>query len=33
MEREGFKNYTLEWWHYTWASEPTPHTIYDVPVE
>jgi zinc D-Ala-D-Ala dipeptidase len=33
MEREGFKNYTLEWWHYTWASEPTPHTIYDVPVK
>lgn len=33
MEREGFKNYPLEWWHYTWASEPTPHTIYDVPVQ
>jgi D-alanyl-D-alanine dipeptidase len=33
MEREGFKNYPLEWWHYTWAAEPTPHTIYDVPVK
>jgi len=33
MEREGFKNYPLEWWHYTWADEPTPHTIYDVPVK
>ncbi|NUO74129.1 MAG: M15 family metallopeptidase [Frateuria sp.] len=33
MDREGFKNYTLEWWHYTWAKEPTPNTIYDVPVK
>jgi D-alanyl-D-alanine dipeptidase len=33
MERQGFKNYPLEWWHYTWADEPTPHTIYDVPVK
>jgi D-alanyl-D-alanine dipeptidase len=33
MEREGFRNYPLEWWHYTWADEPTPHTIYDVPVK
>ena len=33
MEREGFSNYPLEWWHYTLAPEPTPHTIYDVPVK
>ncbi|HET6805823.1 MAG TPA: M15 family metallopeptidase [Frateuria sp.] len=33
MEREGFRNYPLEWWHYTWADEPTPNTIYDVPVK
>ena len=33
MAREGFKNYPLEWWHYTWAKEPTTHTIYDVPVK
>ncbi|MEI7035580.1 M15 family metallopeptidase [Fulvimonas yonginensis] len=33
MERQGFRNYPLEWWHYTWAREPTPHTIYDVPVK
>ena len=33
MEREGFRNYPMEWWHYTWADEPTPHTIYDVPVK
>ncbi len=33
MAREGFRNYPLEWWHYTLAPEPTPHTLYDVPVQ
>lgn len=33
MAREGFKNYPMEWWHYTFMPEPTPHTLYDVPVE
>ncbi len=33
MAREGFRNYPLEWWHYTLSPEPTPHTIYDVPVQ
>ena len=33
MEREGFRNYTMEWWHYTLTPEPTPDTIYDVPVQ
>ena len=33
MEREGFQNYPLEWWHYTLTPEPTPHTLYDVPVQ
>jgi D-alanyl-D-alanine dipeptidase len=33
MERGGFRNYPMEWWHYTFTPEPTPHTIYDVPVE
>jgi len=33
MAREGFRNYPLEWWHYTLAPEPTPHTFYDVPVQ
>ena len=32
MAREGFGNYPMEWWHYTFQPEPTPHTIYDVPV-
>lgn len=33
MEREGFRNYAMEWWHYTLVSEPSPSVIYDVPVE
>ena len=33
MQREGFVNYPMEWWHYTLEPEPTPHTIYDVPIE
>ncbi|HEX8777872.1 MAG TPA: M15 family metallopeptidase, partial [Rhodanobacter sp.] len=33
MERGGFRNYPLEWWHYTLTPEPTPHTLYDVQVQ
>ena len=33
MQREGFVNYPMEWWHYTLEPEPTPHTLYDVPIE
>ena len=33
MEQGGFRNYPLEWWHYTFATEPTPDVIYDVPVQ
>lgn len=32
MEREGFRNYPMEWWHYTLSPEPTPNLAYDVPV-
>ena len=32
MQRHGFANYPLEWWHYTFKPEPTPATAYDVPV-
>lgn len=32
MEQGGFRNYPLEWWHYTFVPEPTPDTLYDVPV-
>lgn len=33
MERQGFRNYAMEWWHYTLTPEPTPNTIYDIPVQ
>jgi D-alanyl-D-alanine dipeptidase len=33
MERHGFRNYPLEWWHYTLQTEPAPTTAYDVPVK
>jgi D-alanyl-D-alanine dipeptidase len=32
MAREGFKNYPLEWWHYTLASHDS-EIIYDIPIE
>jgi zinc D-Ala-D-Ala dipeptidase len=32
MEREGFQNYALEWWHYTLEPEPAPYNAYDFPV-
>jgi len=33
MERHGFRNYPLEWWHYTFQIEPAPVTAYDLPVK
>lgn len=33
MEKHGFKNYDLEWWHYTLKKEPYPNTYFDFPVE
>lgn len=32
LEREGFQNYALEWWHYTLEPEPAPYKAYDFPV-
>ena len=32
MAAQGFHNYPMEWWHYTFRPEPTPKTLYDVPV-
>lgn len=32
MLAAGFRNYPMEWWHYTFQAEPTPGTYYDVPV-
>lgn len=33
MRREGFENYPLEWWHFTFKPEPTPDTAFDFPVK
>jgi CubicO group peptidase (beta-lactamase class C family) len=32
MQAAGFRNYPMEWWHYTFQPEPTPGIYYDVPV-
>jgi len=32
MESGGFKNYPLEWWHYTLDPEPSPDVAYDFVV-
>jgi len=33
MEKHGFRNYDLEWWHYTLKNEPYPDTFFAFPVE
>jgi len=33
MEKHGFKNYDLEWWHYTLKNEPYPDTYFDFIIE
>jgi D-alanyl-D-alanine dipeptidase len=33
MARQGFRNYRLEWWHYTLQPEPAAAVIFDVPVQ
>jgi len=33
MLKNGFKNYTREWWHFTLKDEPFPNTYFDFPVE
>ena len=32
MTRGGFRPYDKEWWHFTLAREPFPHTYFDFPV-
>ncbi len=32
MRKEGFVNYPMEWWHYTYQPEPAPGALYDVPI-
>lgn len=33
MEKEGFKSYEKEWWHFTLKDEPYPDTYFDFPIE
>jgi len=33
MEKHGFKNYDMEWWHYTLQNEPYPDTYFDFVIE
>ncbi len=33
MERQGFVNYDLEWWHFTLKNEPFPNTYFDFPID
>jgi D-alanyl-D-alanine dipeptidase len=33
MEKHGFKNYDLEWWHFTLKNEPYPDTYFDFVIE
>jgi D-alanyl-D-alanine dipeptidase len=33
MAEQGFVNYPLEWWHYTWKALPLPEEAYDFPIE
>jgi D-alanyl-D-alanine dipeptidase len=32
MQRRGFRNLPLEWWHYTLEGEPWPDRYLDLPV-
>lgn len=33
MEKQGFKPYSKEWWHFTLTNEPYPDTYFDFPIE
>ena len=33
MAEQGFVNYPLEWWHFTWKAGTLPDEAYDYPVE
>lgn len=32
MQAQGFKDYEMEWWHFTLRNEPFPDTIFDFPI-
>ncbi len=33
LEKQGFKNYEKEWWHFTLVNEPFPHTYFDFVIK
>jgi D-alanyl-D-alanine dipeptidase len=33
MAAQGFVNYPMEWWHFTWKAEVLPPAIYDFPIQ
>jgi D-alanyl-D-alanine dipeptidase len=33
MAAQGFVNYPLEWWHYTWKAEALTPSVYDFPIQ
>ena len=33
MKEQGFENYPLEWWHFTWKDGPLPDQAYDFPIQ
>ncbi len=33
MDKYGFKNYDMEWWHYTLKNEPYPDTYFNFPIK
>lgn len=32
MQAQGFENYPMEWWHFTYTPEPYPDTYFDFPI-
>lgn len=32
MEKHGFKNYPVEWWHFTLKNEPYPNSYFNFPI-
>jgi len=32
MEKHGFRNYPVEWWHFTLKNEPYPDAYFDFPI-
>lgn len=33
MKEQGFENYPMEWWHFTWKAGPLPDMAYDFPIQ